>query len=40
MTAKEFDIQFWRENDPMTTPLWKCSEAYAIYYHSEMKKQK
>ena len=28
MKAKEFDIKFWQENNPLTTPLWKCAEAY------------
>jgi hypothetical protein len=34
-TAKEFDKDFWNENNPLSTPLWKCAEAYAKYYHKE-----
>ena len=35
MTAKEFDKKFWNENNPITTPLYKCLEAYAQYYYEE-----
>ena len=37
MTAKEFDTKFWQENNPMTTPLWKYSEAYHQYRLKESK---
>ena len=26
---KQFERNFWRENDPITTPIWKCLEAFA-----------
>ena len=28
MSAKEFERDFWTKNNPMTTPIWKCLEAY------------
>ena len=35
MTPREFDIKYWQNNNPITTPIWKCSQAYAEYYHTE-----
>ncbi len=34
LTAKEFDREFWQDNDPITTPLWKCMQAYSDYSDS------
>jgi len=36
MTAKEFDRKFWKENDPISTPLWKAMEAYHIFKLAEI----
>jgi len=37
MTAKEFDKKFWNNNNPITTPLWKCMEAYYQYKIKQVK---
>ena len=31
MTAKEFDIKFWQDNDLFETPIWKELRAYHEY---------
>ncbi len=35
LTAKQFYRIFWKENNTMTTPLWKCMEAYHKYNQDE-----
>lgn len=37
MTAKEFDRYYWSKNNPISTPLWKCMQAYADYRLKEYK---
>ena len=31
MTAKQFAIKYWQKNNPITTPMWKCMDAYHEY---------
>ena len=39
MTAEEFNTKYWYEHNPLNTPIWRCSEAYAEYVLEEYKKK-